>query len=554
MCSSKNKSLVFLILCIQIIGILSSRKCNRDPIVTTKEGTIRGVVDELVDGSTYYRFRGIPYASAPVGNLRFKAPVPPQPWQGIRDASNFGNICSQFNETYQGDEDCLFLNVYTKTLSKNAKTPVMVFIHGGSFSQGSGNFFLPDFLLQHNVILVTLNYRLEMLGFLTLDTPEVPGNAAMRDQVMALKWVQNNIVQFGGDPNSVTIFGESSGAAAVVYHMFSPMSIGLFHRVIAESGSYDLARREGEKERAFRAGKVLGKETNNVQELLDFFKSLEASKLTNLTIATLTDDEKFRGLPAKFVPSIEKKYPGVQAFMDEDPTKMLLEGKINRVPLMIGYNSGEGLIMTQYHAALLDVYNKQPSFYVPKEIVDRITKDQLTDFGSRIKKFYVGDRDITKEDLGIIRDIQTDIHFSYTTHRFADLYSKVCQQTYMYRFDSVTELNVIKNSLNLPNVGGVSHADELFYLFYNYLNEKPYKGQKKLRDIVFKVTKLWADFAKTSLPTPTHLEPKWQPYTVQGKVYYIIDQQFSQGKYADKERMEFWNKLYEEAGLPHIAN
>lgn len=373
----------------------------------------------------------------------------------------------------------------------------MVFIHGGSFSTGSGDFFLPDFLLQHDVILVTLNYRLEALGFLTLDTPEVPGNAGMRDQVAALRWVQRNIDKFGGDPNSVTLFGESSGAAAVVYHMFSPMSRGLFHRIIAESGTYDLARREGGKERAFRAGKILGKDTNDVQELLEFFRSLEASKLTNLTTATLTDDEKFRGLPVKFVPVIEKKFPNVEPFMDDDPTKMLVEGKITRVPLMIGYNSGEGLIMTLFHAALLDVYNRQPSYYVPEEIVDKISGTQLTDFGNRIKKFYVGDRDITKDDLSVIRDMQTDIHFSYTTHRFADLYSKVCPHTFMYRFDAVTELNIIKNSLNLPNVGGASHADELFYLFYNSLSAKPYREQQKLRDLVFKVTKLWTDFAKT---------------------------------------------------------
>ncbi|XP_023937834.2 esterase B1 [Bicyclus anynana] len=553
MCRFKCKLFVTIFL-LQIIGILSSRNCqHEDPIVRTKEGKVRGVIDKLVDGSTYYRFRGIPYAVPPVGDLRFKAPLPPQSWRGVRDASNFGNICSQFNQTYQGDEDCLFLNVYTKTLRRNAKTPVMVWIHGGSFSQGSGNFFLPDFLLQHNVILVTLNYRLEVLGYLTLDTPEVPGNAGMKDQVAALRWVQNNIEKFGGDPNSVTLFGESSGAAAAVYHMFSPMSNGLFHKVIAQSGSYDLARREGEKERAFRAGKVLGKDTDDPQELLDFFRSLEASKLTNLTFATLTDDERFRGLPAKFVANIEKKFANVQPFMDEDPTKMLVEGSINKVPLMIGYNSGEGLIMTQFHAALLDTYNNQPSYYVSKEIVDKISEEQLTDFGNRIKRFYVGDRDITKDDLATIRDMQTDIHFSYTTHRFADLYSKLSSQTYMYRFDAVTELNAIKNTLNMPNVGGVSHADELFYLFYNYLNEKPYKEQKRLRDLVFKVTKLWTDFAKTSNPTSGGVEPVWKPYTVSGKEFYIIDEQFSHGKYADKERMEFWNKLYEEAGLPHIS-
>ncbi|XP_050342599.1 esterase FE4-like [Nymphalis io] len=550
---SHSKCYLIIVVCLQISVVLSTKQHN-EPIVAIKEGKVKGSSGYLVDGSAYFSFKGIPYAAPPVGNLRFKAPLPPRPWTGIRNAINFGSICTQFNVTYQGDEDCLFINVYTKSLSEEAKFPVMVFIYGGSFTQGSGDFYLPDFLLQHDVILVTFNYRLEALGFLSLETPDVPGNAAMKDQVAALRWVQNNIAQFGGNSNSVTLFGESAGASCVSLHLLSPMSKGLFHKAIAQSGTYDLVQASGAKERAFRAGEFLGIKTNDVQVLLDYFQNLNANALTNITAATFTPDEIYRGLPAKFLPVVEKNFPKIESFLNEEPEKLLLEGKVNRVPLMIGYNSGEGLVIVKYHVTRLDVYNKEPSYYVPREVVKKISKNQLKDFGDRIKKFYVGNRNITEKDLNIICDMQTDINFAYNTHRFAHLYTNSCESTYMYRFNFDTELNVLKIALGLTNLKGASHADELFYIFYNYLNERAYQSQEKLKDIVYKVTKLWTDFAKTGHPTPdNHLRAKWKPYTIKGKEYLNIENPFSLGHYADKKRMEFWDELYTEAGLPHLS-
>ncbi|XP_041969347.1 juvenile hormone esterase-like isoform X2 [Aricia agestis] len=536
----------------------SSHHHQRDPIVTVKEGQLRGSVTKAIQGFSYYSFKGIPYAQPPVGNLRFKAPQPPQPWQGIRDATQHGPICAQFNVTFQGSEDCLFLNIYTRSLRRNAKLPVMVFIHGGSYYEGSGDSdtFGADFLIQHDVILVTINYRLELLGFLSLDTPEVPGNAGMKDQVAALRWIQDNIKQFGGDKNSVTIFGESSGASSVMYHMLSPMSEGLFHKVIAESGTCidDWAIATGAVERAFRAGEVLGKKAKSKKELLDFFRSLDAPSLTNLTFRTLTPDEEYRGLPEKFIPRIESKFEGVEAFIDENPLSLLVKGKINKVPLMFGYNSGEGLILVDYHITRLDVYNRQPSFYVPRELAKVISEQKLHEFGERIKAFYVGNRNITKDDKNIISDMQTDMHFSYNTHRFAYLYSDLAD-VYLYRFNYDTELNIIKIALGLRELDGVSHADELFYLFYNYLSRPPYESQKKIRDIVFQVTKMWTDFAKYGRPASRNCsEIPWTPYTKAKKEYFNIGEEASLGYYADKRRIQFWDKLYAESNVPHIGN
>lgn len=386
-------------------------------------------------------------------------------------------------------------------MNPTAKIPVMVSIHGGSYSYNSGNddTFTPDLLLQHDVILVTMNYRLEVLGFLCLDTPEVPGNAGMKDQVAALRWVKNNIAQFGGDPDRITIFGESSGGSSVTYHMLSPMSKGLFHRVIAQSGTciHDWAIGRDSKQRAFRAGKVLGKETKDTKKLLDFLRSVKPIKLTNLTESTLTYDERYRGLPETFIPVVETKFDGVEAFIDEDPVEMLAKGKVHKVPLMLGYNSAEGIIIVSDQVSKLDFYNQNPSYYVQREIQERVSEEKLKEFGDRVKRFYVGTNNITKDQPQVIEEIQSDIHFIYNTHRFAHLYSAARQPIYMYRFNYDTDLNIIKIYSEYSFLKGACHADDLFYLFYNSLNKKAYDEQARLRKIVFDLTKLWADFAKT---------------------------------------------------------
>ncbi|XP_068630175.1 esterase FE4-like isoform X2 [Battus philenor] len=533
-----------------------------DPIVTIKDGKLKGVVATLLDGSPYYSFKGIPYAQAPTGNARFKAPLPTKPWNGVRDATQHGPICTQYDlsisKLIEGSEECLFVNVYTKSLNAESKMPVMVFIHGGSYSYNSGNSetFSPDLLLRHDVILVTMNYRLELLGYLCLDTPEVPGNAGMKDQSAALLWVKKNIAKFGGDPDNITIFGESSGASSVTSHMLSPMSRGLFNKVIAQSGTtiHDWAIDRNAKKRAFRAGKLLGIETNDTDELLAYLRSLNATLLTNLAQKTMTFDETYRGLPDYFIPVVEKKFEGVEAFLDEEPLDLLVKGKVAPVPLMIGYNSAEDLVLIDYLIEKLDVYNREPSYFITKELAETVDNETLKKFGERLRQFYVGGRNLTKDDPEIIERIGSDIHFFYNSHRFANFHSAWCHPVYMYRFNYDTELNIIKNFTAYAHLKGASHADELFYMFYNFLNKKPYDEHARLRELALKVTTLWTNFAKTGNPTPDcSLGVDWLPYTLIGKEYLKIEDDMKMGNYADIKRMMFWNELYKEAGVPHIA-
>merc|ERR1712080_295469 len=214
---------------------------GEEGVVETNKGALRGVRIPHDFGEYYFAFRGIPYAKSPTKDLRFEAPVEIDAWSGVRDASEDGEVCPQWDisqATVVGDEDCLVLNVYTPRID-GKKRAVMVYFHGGACVIGGGaNFFFgPGYLLEQDVVLVTFNYRLGPLGFLSTSDGTVSGNQGLRDQTMVLNWVKNNIAKFGGDPNKVTIFGEDAGAASVTLLSMVSTAQGLFHGAIALSGN-----------------------------------------------------------------------------------------------------------------------------------------------------------------------------------------------------------------------------------------------------------------------------------------------------------------------------
>ncbi|CAI6342914.1 unnamed protein product [Macrosiphum euphorbiae] len=218
------------------------------------------------------------------------APVKHPGWSGVLEAISEGDKCMQFafmTDNIIGSEDCLYLNVLVPQNKLNGKLAVMIFIHGGGFNYGSGsvNEYSPDYLLDENVIVVTLNYRLNVLGFLNLDINECPGNMGLKDQLFAIKWIKENIAAFGGDADNITIFGESAGAASVHCHTISPQSTGLFKKAIMQSGCVfnPWAFNENHRVAAFKFANNLGCLSNDPEEIVKYLRNVPAIDLVKAT-------------------------------------------------------------------------------------------------------------------------------------------------------------------------------------------------------------------------------------------------------------------------------
>ncbi|MFT4117228.1 carboxylesterase/lipase family protein [Bradyrhizobium sp.] len=306
-------------------------------LVHTQAGPVRGLQR---DASGVLAFKGIPYAAPPVGYLRWCAPRPPEPWHGVRDALVFGAGClsSLENDHRPGprDEDCLYLNVWTAAKRADEKRPVMVWIHGGGFQFGSSANPATDggALAAKGVVVVSLNYRLGIFGFLAhpdLDRDAPSGNYGLQDQLMALRWVKANIAGFGGDPDNVTLFGESAGAMAVGLLMASPLAHGLFHKAIGQSGAFWDGRH----------GPLQGFEEARARGLAFARRQGDASiaALRAMPAAALNAAApwSFQSSPVvgAFSPSIDRHV------VHDVPARRFLHGEQMRIPLLAGWNTAE---------------------------------------------------------------------------------------------------------------------------------------------------------------------------------------------------------------------
>ncbi|CAH0581200.1 unnamed protein product [Chrysodeixis includens] len=521
-------------------------------LVKTEQGVLKGVV--CSDVENYVAFKGIPYAKPPLGELRFKAPQPPEPWEGVRDASQHGPVCPQYNERMNriepGSEDCLYLNVYTKSLTPASPLPVMVWIHGGAFYTGSGNsdFYGPEFFMAHDMVLVTFNYRLEVLGFLCLDTEEIPGNAGMKDQVLALKWVKKNIAAFGGDPNNVTIFGCSAGSGSVSLHMSSKMSEGLFDKAICQSGvslnewNYNTYGRQ----RSFQLGKLLGKDTEDPNELLEFLKTVPVSSLVNIQLPML--ELKYNDIldSILFGPVVEKVGLDKDKFISELPIELVKNGHIAKVPLILGYTSGEGLEIARKFPYLAD-FMATTGAVVPKELKLQWTPEKVQTADERIRKQYFNGNPITSDKLQDYCNFETDRAFSNNIIRFARYYAQhASENVYLYEFTAETERNYTKKSYNMEDYKGVCHSDDVLYLFNVTSLDVPLTDEIKM--IIKQFVKLWVNFAKTGKPTSTEVV-EWKPFRESERNYYIIGKDFESSRNPNAENISFWEDIYEESTL-----
>ncbi|KAK5647710.1 hypothetical protein RI129_002602 [Pyrocoelia pectoralis] len=534
------------------------------PIVKIKQGTLRGKVNSDYQGNRYYSFQGIPYAEPPIGDLRFKAPQPPKRWDGTRDAAKEGSVSYSkdfFSNGMVGSEDCLFLNVYTPQLpSENAVLKsVMVWIHGGAFLIGSGNSNRcgPDFLLTEGVVVVTINYRLGLLGFLSFDDPslEVTGNAGFKDQVMALKWIRDNISYFGGNSNSVTIFGASSGATSVHCLILSPMAKGLFHNAIMHSGCA-LCPFGQIRPQLPSLKEYLKLKTEDAKEVLSILKGMSVEEIFKLQEKMA--DEPF--LPSPRLIGLAIENPSAKLpFIRDDPMKIILSGDYNDVPIMIGYTSREGMVseVLPGHRDSDGNLKFVTDFELEVPSIMKIARgtDLSKTISNEIQQFYYGNEVPSNDNINQFYLLKGDNFFVRETYATLKNHcATTSKPIYLFRVSVESTLNLSKKAVGITNPG-VCHGDDVSYIFKNMVTKKIIANS--IEDIsVRRFAKLWTTFAKTGNPNPTNkdnfINVHWKP--VQPELFHFLDigDNLTLGVNPEEERMSFWKKLF--ALSPHSSN
>jgi para-nitrobenzyl esterase len=436
-------------------------------------------------------FRGVPYAAPPVGDLRWRAPQPVPVWTGIRQANKFGNACMQnalkpgsfyqveFYESPEPmSEDCLYLNLWTAAARASEKRPVMVWLHGGGFVEGSGS--LPSFdgeaLAHKGVVVVTINYRLGVFGFLahpelSRESPyHASGNYGMLDQLEALKWVKANIAKFGGDPENVTIFGQSAGASSVLNLCASPLAAGYFRHAIVQSGGFmgggDLSAAEAN---GLRFARQVG--ANTIAEL----RSKTAADIQRLAIPP--PDGKGANV-SQFRPMIDGY------FLSTPPREVFRAGKENTHSLLVGSNANEG------------------TTFIPAGLTEQQFRSQIaTRYGARAEEYFKlypvhSDAEAWEAATTALRD-----YMAGTALEVGEL--EKGHKTYLYYFDRRPPGHDSEHY-------GAFHSAELVYVFNNLGSvRRPWiQSDHQLADAM---SSYWVNFAKTGDPNGAGL-PNWPAF------------------------------------------
>ncbi|XP_075975055.1 esterase B1-like [Anticarsia gemmatalis] len=529
--------------------------------VTVEQGKLAGEQVTSITNVTYYSFKGIPYAKAPIGELRFKAPQDPECWDGVRDATKHGSICPQLNiltNVYDhGNEDCLFVNVYTPNLKPDKLLSVLVWIHGGAFLFGSGDtaMYGPDFHVSE-LVVVTLNYRLDTLGFLSLGNCDVPGNAGLKDQVAALKWVQKNIKNFGGDPDSVTIMGGTAGSSSVGFHLVSPMSKGLFKRAIAMSGatSCDSVYPYQPVRRAFTLAQNLGYEASNTTDLLQFLQNVNYDKLINKTasIATVLVSEETTDIPFKMqpftAPVIEPKCKE-PSFIPKDPFEAIERRNVNKADVLFGYSSQETLLLAQQYAeSIIQSFKRYPENFVPSKLLVSCTPDTILKLADKIKDYYFGDKAVSADNLAEFITYSNHANINIDMQRYFRRWSKV-GKTYSFLFSGYTKRNYYAQQVAQYGVTGAAHLDIEFYLFDPKSMSLPLEENSPELKIVQDITSAVKNFVLKGDPTPDSLGSTWSPFKTRSLSYVNFGENLTTESKADDDAYNFWKGIFKDAGV-----
>ena len=499
--------------------------------IKIESGKVSG--QALGDNKDVMVFRGIPYAKPPVGTLRWKPPEEVKAWKGIRESTAYGPACMQPDvlrawgvDVGKQSEDCLYLNVWTAAKSAKDRRPVMMWIHGGGNSAGASYVTITDgeALARQGVVVVSINYRIGVFGYfahplLSKESKyKVSGNYGLLDMIAALKWIKKNIKAFGGDPNRVTIFGESAGALNVSLLMASPLAKGLFHRAITESGYVFTTRANRHLRELWYGNEPMEKQGERIVKDLGYPEA--ADLLTALR--ALSAEKLLEGSKAALVATPGKNTfaPVIDGWALPDDVMTLFEaGKLNLVPLIAGANADE---MTMF---------------IPKSPFDKVeayqamVKKMYGKFGDDVLVMYPVNKpeDIRKA----MCDSQGDAIFVSSTRRLVRAMQKAGGQAYLYHYTMV-----------LPgrwSAAGAFHGAEVIFVFDNVKRSKePFEA--KHRNLAKVMSGYWVQFAKTGNPNKPGTE-EWPAYDLSKDQHLEFGELVKVGQWLRKEHCDLWDKF-----------
>ncbi|KAL9966485.1 hypothetical protein ACROYT_G024567 [Oculina patagonica] len=530
--------------------------------VSTKYGDIEGLVVQYPNVHTSFKsvnkFLGVPFATPPIEKLRLKPPQPPREWKPkVRPAKEHRDSCFQpkrfefyfkrytasaYNFSYS--EDCLYLDVYSPNVT--LRLPVMVYIHGGAYDGGTAVTFNSDILALHGVVVVVIQYRLGSFGFLTTGDSAAPGNLGMLDQVEALKWIKENIEHFGGDPNKVTIFGESAGGSSVGLHLLSPLSERLFHQAIAESG-IDLSPFAIQPvSSGLRFAKELAQKLNcATSDHSVMITCLREKKATDIQRASESIRNRFTDY-FPWEPVVDNN------FLHDTPRNLRSQGKFKKVKLMISFNSNEGGtflgFMVNSTFGLSESVDNGVSRSVFKTFLRKLAHARNNDektadlIADALEFTYTPWPD--NSDKYALRsqlvDLIGDYLFVAPIHEVADFHSQHAP-VYMYEFAHRS-----KKASIYPEWMGVPHFENVLYDFGVPL----FPGLSSNYDTADRNVSLFimeanANFVKFGDPTPQPVSGvTWERYNASHRAYLRVDPNPKMAAAFAPRRMAFWNDYH----------
>jgi para-nitrobenzyl esterase len=484
------------------------------------------------------RFLKIPYAKPPLGDLRWKAPRPAEPWSGVLHETQFSESCAQLADQgapASNNEDCLYLNLWSPNPAPR-KAPVMVWIHGGGNFSGGAGIPIPAvadslwydgqfFASQHGVVLVTINYRLGPLGFFAhpdlAKEGEPTGNQGLLDQRLALEWVRDNIAAFGGDPANVTIFGESAGAADVCYHMVSPGSRGLFHRAASESGGCTMRSFGGESAAsAVATNMVAYGNAVGCTDVNDQLACLRKASIEDL-LANGMQPAPGAGEVQHAKWSFAAVLDGKDGFLPDSPQTLFDQGAIAKVPYLLGSNNDEGTTF---------VFRAPPLMTEAEYTADLVAR--YGDKAPDVAALYPPSRFDGDFNAARIRHVG-DSGPICSTHDTARRAAKAGIPVYVYNFNVHWSL--------APDVLLAGHASEISHVFGAPYAPMPDPASQMVADAM---NAYWSHFAETGDPNFSGAPAKWPAFTADADERLELAPGFKVLDDFHAEDCAFWRKYY----------